>query len=62
MLTEYLANKICEKYSKTILSRAALNEDSLQFYASSLSQHQKDVTGQPQALVTLTPCVHWTLG
>jgi len=51
-MTEYLVNKICEKYSKTTLSRAALNEDSLQLHASSVSQHQKDVTGKPQALAT----------
>jgi len=48
MLTESLVTKIFEKYSKIILSRATLNEDSLQFRASS-SQDRKDVTGQPQA-------------
>jgi hypothetical protein len=52
MMTESLVTKICEKYSKTTVSKATLNEDSLQFHASSASQHQKDVAGQPQALAT----------
>jgi len=57
MLTESLVIKICEKYSKTTLSRATLNEDSLQFHAPSASE---GCDWPPSSLSDLTPCVHWT--
>jgi hypothetical protein len=52
MLTEILVTKLCEQYSKTALSRATLNEASLQLHASFASQRWKDVVGQRQSPAT----------